>query len=133
MVSAVFNPASTSNAITQSWVYVDFEDIFLNDRDCSLRLKFNPQVSSFKNIIQEQKIETIGNRFPFFFRNGQLQYREIPISGLISTEMDEYFAAALSAQDTSLEAPQMRVRSRVRRRERFIITSASTVRKLRLG
>jgi hypothetical protein len=102
LVSAVFNPASTSNAITQSWVYVDFEDIFLSDRDCSLRIKFNPQVSSFKNIIQEQKIETIGNRFPFFFRNGQLQYREIPISGLISTEMDEYFAAALSAQDTSL-------------------------------
>ena len=104
LVSAVFNPASVSNAITQSWVYVDFEDIFLSDRDCSLRIKFNPQVSSFKNIIQEQKIETIGNRFPFFFRNGQLQYREIPISGLISTEMDEYFAAALSAQDTSLRS-----------------------------
>ena len=104
LVSAVFNPRGSDNAKTQDWVYVDFEDIFLSDRDCSLRIKFNPQVTSFKNIIQEQKIETIGNRFPFFFRNGQLQYRELPISGLISTEMDEYFAAALSATDTSLRS-----------------------------
>lgn len=100
---AVYKSLNTSDGstVTNDWVYVDFEDIFLSDRNCSLRIKFNPQISSFKNIIQEQKIETIGNRYPFFFRNGQLQYREMPISGLISTEMDEYFAAALFEQDTS--------------------------------
>lgn len=76
---------------TSDWITSDFEDIFLSDKNASLRVRFNPKINSFKQIIQEQKIETIGNKFPFFFRNGKLKYREIPLSGLISTEMDEQF------------------------------------------
>ena len=101
-----------NGAKTQDWVYSDFEDIFLSDQDRTLRIRFNPQISSFKNIIQEQKIETIGSRFPFFFRNGQLCYREIPISGLISTEMDDSFLSEVESQRTSaLHVEQVSARS----------------------
>ena len=73
------------------YITVDFEDIILSDAQRALRIRFNPKVSSFKKVIQEQKIETIGNQFPFFFRNGNIKYREFSISGLISSEMDEFF------------------------------------------
>ena len=69
----------------------DFEDIFLSDSERSLRIRFNPKVSSFKTVFQEQKVDTIGGRFPFFVRNGNLKYRELSLSGLISYEMDDYF------------------------------------------
>jgi len=31
-----------------------------------------------------QKIDTIGSKYPFIFRNGVVSYKEFPISGLIS-------------------------------------------------
>ena len=61
----------------------DFEDIFLTDATRNYRVLYNPKISSFKTVIAEQKIDTIGGRFPLFVRNGNLNYKEIPISGLI--------------------------------------------------
>jgi len=34
-------------------------------------------------------METIGSQYPFIFRNGNIYYKEFPISGLISYKMDE--------------------------------------------
>ena len=81
----------------------DFEDTFLSDSERSLRIRFNPKVSTFKTVLQEQKIDTIGGRFPFFVRNGNLKYRELNLSGLISYEMDDYF---LFNSNTLLERNQ---------------------------
>ena len=50
---------------------------------------FNPKVSSFKIDHLEAKIDTIGSKFPFIFRNGNVEYKEFPISGLISYQSDE--------------------------------------------
>lgn len=66
-----------------------FEDIFLTDGKQQLKISLNPQVSSLKDTILEQKTDTIGGKYPFFFRNGQVKYKEIPISGLISYHMDD--------------------------------------------
>ena len=70
-------------------VIADFEDMFLYDGDKQLKIKFNPKVNSFKNDLQEQKIDTIGSKHPFIFRNGNICYKEFPISGLISFQTDE--------------------------------------------
>jgi hypothetical protein len=67
---------------------IDFEDMFLSDGKRQLRVQFNPKVSSFKTTLLESKIDTIGGKYPFFFRNGNVRYKEFPISGLISTLMD---------------------------------------------
>ena len=69
-------------------VQADFEDMFLFDGKKQLKIRFNPKVSSFKTTIQEQKIDTIGSKYPFFFRNGIVSYKEFPISGLISYQTD---------------------------------------------
>lgn len=66
----------------------DFEDAFLSDGERQLNLRFNPKVSSFKTTTLESKQDTIGGKYPFFFRNGNVGYKDFPISGLISVQMD---------------------------------------------
>lgn len=78
-----------SDKILSNYILADFEDIFIYDGNKQLKLRFNPKVSSFKIDRQEQKLETIGSQYPFFFRNGKIQYHEFPISGLISYLSDE--------------------------------------------
>ena len=69
-------------------VYADFEDMFLFDGERQLKLRFNPQISSFKTQLAETRSETIGSKYPFFFRNARVGYKTFPISGLISMESD---------------------------------------------
>lgn len=78
-----------SNRLLSNEIYSDFEDAFLFDGERQLKIRFNPQVSSFKNTILETKVDTIGNKHPFIFRNGNVKYKDFPISGLISYFMDE--------------------------------------------
>ena len=70
-------------------IMADFEDSFLYDGVRQLKIKFNPKVSSFKKNLFEAKVDTLGSKYPFIFRNGQVEYREFPISGLISYFMDD--------------------------------------------
>ena len=71
----------------------DFEDMFLYDGSRQLKIRFNPKVSSFKATVLESKLDTIGGKHPFIFRNGNVKYKEFSISGLISylADMDEMF------------------------------------------
>lgn len=72
-------------------ILADFEDMFLFDGKRQLRLAFNPKVSSFKTTILENKVDTLGGSYPFFYRNGNIAYKDFPISALISINMDENF------------------------------------------
>ena len=87
-VNSVYSDRKKSNQL-----YADFEDMFLYDGERQLKLRFNPQVSSFKTQLSETKIDTIGNKYPFFFRNARVGYKTFPISGLISmlTDENEFF------------------------------------------
>jgi|GEM_PF-2152846 len=78
-----------SDRIISNAVYADFEDAFLYDGSKQLKIRFNPKVSSFKNTVLETKVDTIGSQHPFILRNGNVNYREFPISGLISYQMDD--------------------------------------------
>lgn len=80
-------PDNSSN-YSNTTVILDFEDMFLADETRQLRIRFNPKVSSFKETVQESKLNAIGSKFPISYRNGSVQYKEFPISGLISYEMD---------------------------------------------
>lgn len=85
-----FNTAGIySKRIETDILDVDFEDMYLSDGKRQLRIRYNPKVSSFKNTILESKMDTIGGKYPFFFRNGNVKYKEFPISGLISVLTDE--------------------------------------------
>lgn len=78
-----------SNRLLSNIVYCDFEDAFLFDGERQLKIRYNPKISSFKAALQETKVNTIGSKHPFIFRNGRAYSHEFPISGLISYQMDE--------------------------------------------
>lgn len=80
-----------NNTSEQAIIVADFEDIFLSDGERQLCVKFNPKVSTFKETIQESKINTIGGRFPITFRNGNSRYKEFALAGLLSYEMDNNY------------------------------------------
>ena len=94
----------------------DFEDMFLYDGIRQLKIKFNPRVDSFKNTIPEQKIETIGSKYPFIFRNGQVCYKEFPIAGLISYQMDD---ATLFLNDEELQQAGIIEQEQIRKTSSF--------------
>jgi Zn-dependent M16 (insulinase) family peptidase len=102
-----------AKAAGQGPVRADFEDMFLFDGQRQLKIRFNPKVTSFKNTIPEQKIETIGSKYPFIFRNGHTNYKEFPIGGLISYTADD---SALFLFDKELEDSHILDEQQVRKR-----------------
>jgi hypothetical protein len=57
-------------------VYCDFEDAFLYDGKKQLKIRFNPKITNFKSTLLESKTNTIGSKYPFIFRNGNVNYKE---------------------------------------------------------
>ena len=80
-----------SNKIESDIISSNFDYIYLYDGKRQLKIKYNPKISSFKEVLLESKIDTIGSKHPFIFRNGNVEYKEFPISGLITTLMDENY------------------------------------------
>lgn len=78
-----------SERLKSSPIQIEFEHMFLSDGERQLKIAFNPKVSSIKDTILENKMDTIGNKYPFFFRNDIVRYKELPISGLISYLSDD--------------------------------------------
>lgn len=54
-----------------------------------LKVKYNPNISSYKKNLYEQKIETIGGKYPFIRRNGDTNYSSFSVSGLITYLSEE--------------------------------------------
>lgn len=82
--NSIFSTKKYSNEVKSA-----FEHAYISDGERQLKIKFNPKVSSFKTNIQESKLDMLGGKYPFFFRNKNLEYKEFPISGLISYLSDE--------------------------------------------
>lgn len=69
--------------------HVVYEDIFLVGEDGKqLKIRFNPAVSSVKTNIRESRTETLGSKYPYITRNGNVHYKEFPLSGTITHFMD---------------------------------------------
>lgn len=69
-------------------ITADFEDMFLFDGERQLKIRYNPKVSSFKSTVLESKINTLGGKYPFVFRNGNVEYKEFSVAGLLSLISD---------------------------------------------
>ena len=66
-----------------------FDDMFLTRDNMQVRLRYDPNISSFKRTISESLTETIGSKYPYFRRNGSVCYKQFPIAGLITWFCDE--------------------------------------------
>lgn len=65
-------------------IFANFDDTYLTQQDKQLKVSLNKSIPSFTRTISQQKIETIGGKFPFIVRNGHTNYRTFPLSGTIS-------------------------------------------------
>ena len=70
-------------------VIINLDDMFLTRADMQFKIKFDPSVSSFKYTYSEIKVDTLGAQYPYFYRNGNVKYRQFSISGLITSWCDE--------------------------------------------
>lgn len=78
-----------SNRIVSPDVYVDFEHAYLYDGNKQFKISYDPKITNFKNNLLENKVDTIGNKYPFILRNGNVNYKSFDIQGLISLRSDE--------------------------------------------
>lgn len=86
-------------------IFADFEDAFLFDGERQLNIRFNPQVSSFKTTLLESKLDTLGGQHPFIFRNGNVAYKEFPVSGMISmlSDPNELFMKGIKSAGSAVQ------------------------------
>jgi len=54
-----------------------------------LKLMFNQDMNSFAITVNDAQMTTLGGRYPYITRNGDTRYRQFPVNGLISFNMDE--------------------------------------------
>lgn len=69
--------------------FLDFYDAIISRGDRQINIKFNYNISSLKPVVNRQKIDTLGGRYPIFAENAIMNYKQFSISGLISTQEDE--------------------------------------------
>lgn len=78
-----------SSKICSEPITADFEDCFLFDGTKQLKIKYNMKMNKLNKNLQENKIDTIGSKYPYIFKNGNTEYKDFPIQGLISYFMDD--------------------------------------------
>ena len=64
------------------------DDVFLNANGKQLRIKYDPRVENFQMKVSQTLIETIGSKYPYIRRNGNIGYKTFSLSGTITAFMD---------------------------------------------
>lgn len=78
-----------------------FNSTYLVGDEIQLNIKYNTQISSLSKIVQESKIETLGSKYPFIRKNGNIAYKEFSLSGLITLYMDELNEPLFNISDST--------------------------------
>lgn len=77
----------------------NFDDAFLYDGEKILKIRYNPEIATFKTTILESKTNTIGGKYPYITRNGITNYKEFPLGGLLAQELDINYNEKFYNQD----------------------------------
>lgn len=89
----------------------EFEDAFLTQQGESLsdaiqlKIKYDMNISNAMVNIGQAKIDTIGSKYPFVRRNGNMYYHSFPFSFLITSYMDNnhIFATEREIRDNQMD------------------------------
>ena len=107
-----------SSRIISNVVFSDFEDAFLYDGERQLKIRYNPKIGNVKTNLLETKADTLGSKYPFFFRNGKVNYKEFTISGLLSYLEDDNFFF-ITKEELNLVTKELHRHSTVAENEEF--------------
>ena len=91
-------------------VYPNFYDILLSRDGKQLAIRYKESISSLKPVVNRQKVDTLGGKYPKFVENAQMNYKQFSISGLIDAESDynrkflndRDYASAMSVYDSEM-------------------------------
>lgn len=72
-----------------SKIFPDFYNAILSRGNKQFATIFNYTISNYKPVVNRQKMDTLGGKYPKFAENAAMNYRQFSISGLISTQEDE--------------------------------------------
>ena len=75
--------------ITEEPVLLIYDDTFFTADDIQLKIKYNQTISSYKPTTSVGKVDTIGSKYPFIRKNGNINYKNFSISGIVSCISDE--------------------------------------------
>ena len=68
-------------------IMMDFEDIYISAEGLQLNVNLNPEISQYSHNVIESRNDTIGSKYPFIKRNGNVDYRVFSLSGIVSAFM----------------------------------------------
>lgn len=84
------NTAGAMTPVTRSErIFPDFYTAILSRGNKQIGILYNYQISNYKPVVNRQKMDTLGGRYPKFAENAALNYIQFSISGLISSQEDE--------------------------------------------
>lgn len=70
-------------------VFPDFYDAILSRDGKQISIRYNYKVSSVKPTVSRTKMDVLGGRYPKFVENAAMNYKQLSITGLISSQEDE--------------------------------------------
>ena len=84
-------PVETDNLVSiNQAAIVDYNYSWLiGEGEKQLNISYNMSISSYSKVVKESMVETIGSKYAFFTRNGNVSYRQFSLSGTITSHMDE--------------------------------------------
>lgn len=81
-------PAIWTRVFYSNTVYMKFYDMLLERQGRQVAIRYNGQITNWKPVVNRQKVDTLGGRYPKFVENAQMNYKQFSINGLISAESD---------------------------------------------
>ena len=104
---------STWNNTHKEMIYPNFYDMFLSRNGVQLAVRYDGKVNSLQPVVNRQKIDTLGGKYPRFAENAQMNYKQFSITGYIDAESDfnrrflsdvsEKYAAAIETYNTQMD------------------------------
>lgn len=105
------NRGRRSSSVLSTIETGEFDDAFLtqsNSQDgkvVQLKIRYDMSISNSAVNVGEAKTDTIGSKYPYIRRNGNMYYHSFPFSFLITTYMDNnhYFMSEAEIKDNQID------------------------------
>ena len=81
---------------SKSDITTNFEDIFLSDKNTMLAVRYNPNITGFKWVTQENLTNTLGGIYPIVRKNGHTKYRQFNLSGTLFFDVNHFNSPSLA-------------------------------------
>lgn len=78
----------TRSKKTSEIVYPDFYDMLISRDGRQLAIRYDAKITTMKPVVNRQKIDTLGGKYPKFAENANMNYKQYNISGYIDAESD---------------------------------------------